>query len=431
MSLKEWTDQMLSRIKGGRTGNEEEPEYESNMANGGFSGYRPRQEKARNIFATQSIPVQKNTMGNTASHSGMTGMFAPAPGQPGYTGQVSMPGYGFEPNVQQPVDPVQQYTADVGGFQPGMNGTGYQPPMNGAGYQPGMNGTGYQSPMGNTAYQQPPMNGTGYQPEMNGMGYQSPMGSTAYQPGMNGTGYQPPMNGAQPQQPAGFTGRMRAQQPQQPQQPQQSQQPDNISYMPGNFIGPDGRGYRHVERIAQLVSVSACFRIIEFMRNRESVIVNTESIASEADVQRCLDMLAGAAFTLGCSLTKITQVKRAYLIAPETVLVMQDTALSRWSERDNVPQPDESQPEGRYRATKSVYAPDHRMEPEPYQTASYQAAGYQNSAYQELPRQQSSRRRDDYIQNTRPQPRASYDSDTRRGFYGTMRHSQSEQGFGQ
>ena len=81
MSLKEWTDQMLSRIKGGRTGNEEEPEYESNMANGGFSGYRPRQEKARNIFATQSIPVQKNTMGNTASHSGMTGMFAPAPGQ--------------------------------------------------------------------------------------------------------------------------------------------------------------------------------------------------------------------------------------------------------------------------------------------------------------------------------------------------------------
>lgn len=409
MSLKEWTDQMLSRIKGGRTGNEEEPEYESNMANGGFSGYRPRQEKARNIFATQSIPVQKNTMGNTASHSGMTGMFAPAPGQPGYTGQVSMPGYGFEPNVQQPVDPVQQYTADVGGFQPGMNGTGYQPPMNGTGYQP-------------------PMNGAGYQPGMNGTGYQSPMGSTAYQPGMNGTGYQPPMNGAQPQQPAGFTGRMRAQQPQ---QPQQSQQPDNISYMPGNFIGPDGRGYRHVERIAQLVSVSACFRIIEFMRNRESVIVNTESIASEADVQRCLDMLAGAAFTLGCSLTKITQVKRAYLIAPETVLVMQDTALSRWSERDNVPQPDESQPEGRYRATQSVYAPDHRMEPEPYQTASYQAAGYQNSAYQEPPRQQSSRRRDDYIQNTRPQPRASYDSDTRRGFYGTMRHSQGEQGFGQ
>jgi len=44
-------------------------------------------------------------------------------------------------------------------------------------------------------------------------------------------------------------------------------------------------------------------------------------------------------FTLGCSLTKITQVKRAYLIAPKAVLVMQDVGVSRWSERDQATPP--------------------------------------------------------------------------------------------
>ena len=112
------------------------------------------------------------------------------------------------------------------------------------------------------------------------------------------------------------------------------QQTSNVTLFPGSFVDQNGNAYVHVERIAQLVSVSACFRIIEFMRNGESVIVNTESIASDADVQRCLDMLSGAAFTLGCTLTRITQVRRAYLIAPGSVMVMEDAAMSRWSDND-------------------------------------------------------------------------------------------------
>ena len=100
------------------------------------------------------------------------------------------------------------------------------------------------------------------------------------------------------------------------QQPAPQQQvPDNISFMPGHYV--DGnRAYVHVERITQLVSFQACYRIIEFMKNGESVIVNTESIANEAEVIRCIDMLSGAAYTLGCSITKITNIKRAYLISP-------------------------------------------------------------------------------------------------------------------
>lgn len=104
--------------------------------------------------------------------------------------------------------------------------------------------------------------------------------------------------------------------------------------MPGHYV--DGnRAYVHVERITQLVSFQACYRIIEFMKNGESVIVNTESIANEAEVIRCIDMLSGAAYTLGCSITKITNIKRAYLISPPTVQVLADVFIRRMSDRRN------------------------------------------------------------------------------------------------
>ena len=58
--------------------------------------------------------------------------------------------------------------------------------------------------------------------------------------------------------------------------------PNNVSYMPNVFVGDNGVGYRHVERLTQPVSASTCYRLIEFMRNGESVIVNTELIRSSS-----------------------------------------------------------------------------------------------------------------------------------------------------
>lgn len=413
MTLKEWTESIRERMKSGSLFGAPggEPEMESNMANGGFSGYRPSQAKGRDLFSTQNVPAQQAPDQQTAQqggfpqgHSGFTGMFPGMGGQAGYPPAYGQPqGYppqqeapqGYTAAYGQPQDPLSQYTAGVGGFQQPMN-AGYQPGYTGqmqpqaAPYPPMGGQTAYQPPVsGQTAYQQPaPQPVQGMFPGQN-------QGSAAFQQGMGAAS-------------SGRTSRIRAQREQQGATPP----PNNISYMPNTFVGADGKAYSHVERVAQLVSVSACFRIIEFMRNGESVIVNTESIANEADIQRCLDMLAGAAFTLGRSLTKITQVKRAYLIAPLSVLVMQDVAISRWSDRDSVQQPPEdAEPRERYRPERGVYAPDRRweQEPEPYQPKARggdaQAAG--------------------------ARPRATYDSDTRRGFYGMPRRSQSgEQGFG-
>lgn len=435
MAFKDWTESIKNRMKNGGffgTPQDEELDAESNMANGGYSGYHPNQKK--NIFGTQSMRLnQQETMAK--GRSGMTNMFPPVEGSP-FSQPPMMPYPAQEP--QQPMqDPAAQYTQGFGGFQQTMQQPvqNQYPPMGAAPMQPPVQQPWPQQTMQQSMSQQfPPMGMTGMQ---------QPQAPNPW----------PPQPAQQPQQQSGqrFTERIRALRKEAP----QPQQESNISYMPGTFVGNDGKAYSHVERVAQLVSVSACFRIIEFMRNGESVIVNTESIANEADVQRCLDMLAGAAFTLGCSLTKITQLKRAYLIAPKTVLVMQDVAVANWSRRDQMPQQDNSSDEeyqSRFRPERGVYAPDRPYEPEqamtypqtapayntpaaaPYQAPQQQSKPVVNTPaasafYQATSRQQaapayntpaaSPYQATSRQYTTRTQPRESYNSDTRRGFYGT------------
>ena len=125
--------------------------------------------------------------------------------------------------------------------------------------------------------------------------------------------------------------------------------PNNISYFPGAFVGKDGRAYSHVERVAQVTQVPSCYRIIEFMRNGESVIVNTEMINDPAETDRCLDMLYGAACALGCTLTRISSQKEIYLLSPETVMVVPYDGIRRMSDQEiNARWPDPDAMNDRY-----------------------------------------------------------------------------------
>ncbi len=311
MSLMDSMQALLDKVKQrGMGGQDEEQQMTSNMANGGFSGYKPATAKHR---VTRETGKQQPMQGGMPEQNGMPGfdMGAQQPMNYGFTG------------VQQ--DPWQQ----------GAQATGYQS-------MPQM-GTGYQQPVG--GYQQDYQNqnnfqGTGYQSAF-GAGYQQPRQSTGFQ--QVGTGYQQNMGWQDQglnQQPWGME--------QGYQQPQQGQM-DNISYMPGNFVGNDGRAYSHVERVAQLTQVAACYRIIEFMRNGESVIVNTEMIADERENQRCLDLLYGAAFAMNCTLTRVSQNKDIYLLSPSTVMVVPYDSIRRMSDQDmNERWPDPEQMDARY-----------------------------------------------------------------------------------
>ena len=153
--------------------------------------------------------------------------------------------------------------------------------------------------------------------------------------------YQQAQYQAQPEQmqQAGTYQAQAYQQPQQPpqyqQQPQQGYQQQlqpmpgsNVLTFPGMQTTPDGMVYAHVEYIVQLCSRNECRKVIDYIRTNASVFLNMETIADASERQRCVDMLSGAAYALGCSLNKISP-RGVYLISSPSVRVMMDNATQK------------------------------------------------------------------------------------------------------
>ncbi|MBE5803277.1 MAG: DUF552 domain-containing protein [Clostridiales bacterium] len=287
MAFKDWTQSMWDKIKARSPFGQED--VESNMANGGFSGYKPNTAKHRAMRET----MQQTAMNDVPrTDPMMTGM--------NWDGTQQME----QPNA------FGGFTGAAPQQTAGYQGTGYQP-------------TGYQTTMnGYTSTQQP----MGYQPT----GYQQNVNQWPDQPQQPYMDNMMPGGFGAPQQSYGYGNTVPFQPAQQNTVPAQ---PDNISYMPGNFVGEDGKAYSHCERIAMIANVSMCYRIIEFMRNNESVIVSTEQITDEEENQRCLDLLYGAAFAMKCSFTRIAS-KSIYLLAPGSVMVIPYKAVRQISDQD-------------------------------------------------------------------------------------------------
>lgn len=259
---------------------------EANLLNGGHTGYHP--------------PVQ--------------------PRQPKKTEQRRQ-----QPqNQQQPVYDPNFYQNT--GFQQDYQGSGpiyQQAGWQQAGYQTGFQQQASQGyvPFGQQqgASWQNPMEQSGpWQAQQGGTGFAQGQQAGFAQNQQQGTGFaqSQPMTGfAQNQQPA-------------------YQTEGNVTYAFGQqFRGQDGVAYSHVERLAQPLSVATCFRLIEFMRNGESIIVNLELVPDENERTRCLDMLCGAAFTMQCTFNRVAS-RCIYLIAPSTVQVLPYESIRQLSEQD-------------------------------------------------------------------------------------------------
>ncbi len=213
--------------------------------------------------------------------------------------------------------------------------TGMNPPTFFGGYdqQAAYDQTAY----GQTAYNQTAYNQTAYN-------------QTAY----NNTAWAP----AYDQQPAGQTNYFR-QQDQAARQEYvgkgsfsgqagfvQARRNSNISYMPGVEPGV-GRGQVHVEHIITLTGLKSCYEAIECMKDGETLIVMLDAIANENESMRCQDMLAGAAFTLGCSV-RLLQGARIVVIAPEGVKIL--------PEQSAMPEAPRMTPEMQMQATRMAAA---------------------------------------------------------------------------
>lgn len=262
-------------------------------------------------------------------------------------------------------------TAQQSLYQEPLNSTGYQP-RNAAfasnqapGVQP--QGTGYRplgtvAPQGNYQFQS-----TGFQGQQTDYQFQN---NTGFQQ-RGGTGFQQPQpvqpmgTGFQAQQPNGTGFQTPAQQPAAMGAATQegNREGSNISYINVTFQDQQGNAYFHVERILSVTNTAQCYRLIEFMRHRESVMVNVEDFDDERERQRCLDLLFGAAFSMNCSFVRIAK-RSVYLIAPQGVYVAteplfqqmtQDEKEFRWHGSVQ-PQPGQDRVHGTYMSYGERYA---------------------------------------------------------------------------
>ena len=211
----------------------------------------------------------------------------------------------------QPGDMTQMQGQDPRFVHTGF--TGMNPPVNFGGYEQGTFGqTAYgQTAFDQTAYGQTAYNQTAYN--------QTAFGQTAYgQP--QGTSYFPQQDQSAQQDYVGkgsFSGQTGFTQAQR----------NNISYMPG--VEPRmERGQVHVEHIITLTGLKSCYEAIECMKDGETLIVMLDAIANDSESMRCQDMLAGAAFTLGCSV-RLLQGAQIVIIAPEGVKILPEQNNAR------------------------------------------------------------------------------------------------------
>ena len=175
------------------------------------------------------------------------------------------------------------------------------------------------------------------------------------------TGMNPPMSGPMPAAQQTLDGAWRRAEPQQgyaqagQQAPQgygaagqqarqvsgwsgpQPVQPDNISYMPMAYMQGAGSSYTHVEHILAITSLRSCYEAIECMKNGETLIVTLDVLGSEGERIRCQDMLAGAAFTLGCSVRTL-QSAGIVVIVPQGVKILPEQQAPTYAQRTAEPQ---------------------------------------------------------------------------------------------
>ncbi|MBE5814392.1 MAG: cell division protein SepF [Clostridiales bacterium] len=109
---------------------------------------------------------------------------------------------------------------------------------------------------------------------------------------------------------------------------QQGYNQANVIPFPGMQSAADGSVYAHVEYIVQLTSRNECRTVIDYIRTNASVFLNMEAIENPSERQRCVDMLSGAAYALGCALNRISP-RGVYLISSPSVRVMMDSATQK------------------------------------------------------------------------------------------------------
>ena len=176
-----------------------------------------------------------------------------------------------------------------------------------------------------------------------------------------------------------------------PEQPQYRQAANVVDFPVQQEAAP-----AHVEYVLLLRSRNECTKVIEYIKTNASVFMNMEYIANEGERQRCVDMLSGAAYTLGCQLHKISN-RGIYLIASPYVRVMIDPAMKRFNATAEAPA---------YPQQTAEYPPVSEPEwnPQPQRAQEPAYAQYETPAQPAAPYAQQQQQQQAYSPFQRPRP---------------------------
>lgn len=117
--------------------------------------------------------------------------------------------------------------------------------------------------------------------------------------------------------------------------PQQPESMNGAAYMNGLYVDQQQRTFRTTINVAQVTSVSSCYRLIEFLQNGECLLVNAECITDKLEADRCLDILYGAALVMQDCFTRVSG-KTMYLITPPTVQLSAYDSIREMGQRDQM-----------------------------------------------------------------------------------------------
>lgn len=261
----------------------------------------------RNVMSNATEKVKrffgKNNKFFYGTQSHPDGAYEPEGNQGSYAqpdmGQQGYPQYG------QDLYQAQAYPGqEQGGYQP------YQAYPQGQGQQP------YQGPTAQQGFTGPyaPQNATqqhGFVPPPQEPGYQA---------------FQSPMQGGSPQQ-AQLNqapqegGRNRRAAQHQAQQPQQAA--DNLVPFPGANTG-ETESKMVDAYVVNITNITGCRQAMTCLRKGNCTLVVMDQLIDKAEVRRYVDMLNGACFALGGTMTRLSSKVGFYILAPAGMMVYTD-----------------------------------------------------------------------------------------------------------
>ena len=190
---------------------------------------------------------------------------------------------------------------------------------------------------------------------------------------------------------------------------EQPQQQDNIVHFPG-APAPEPERPKVDAYVVNITNITGCRQAMSCLRKGQCTLVVMDQLVDKAEVRRYVDMLNGACFALGGTMTRLSLKVGFYLLAPSGMMVYTDplTASANmqqvrpvtpqqaavqqpWTSQGNpAPQADmEYQAQSYQQPAQPVYQPQAYAQPGPYapaQAAYAPPAQFQGSVTNEFER---------------------------------------------